>query len=253
MPRKDSRKKELETILNMDNITINNDEEIVDLAPDNFLDDLNNENFVEPPTVNEIKEQEKAEKEMKREHEKQQKEILKQMKSKPKQEIRFNNIIENNSDLFSDVPTEILGKDKLETINKLNQYKQLFPKELSKFKVKKNASIDELKIYLQEAESLVEISSVDGFITDSILQCVKLSETVSKKTRFDISGCSDMLKANPNFHKLLKQLYLKYGCFAKLPCEMQLLLMVSTTAYMCVNKNKNKANLEQFLNEPVKI
>ena len=135
MPRKDSRKKELETILNMDNITINNDEEIMNVVPDNFLDDLNNENFVEPPTVNEIKEQEKAEKEMKREYEKQQKEILKQMKSKPKQEIRFNNIIENNSDLFSDVPTEILGKDKLETINKLNQYKQLFPKELSKFKV----------------------------------------------------------------------------------------------------------------------
>ena len=100
---------------------------------------------------------------------------------------------------------------------------------------------------------MVQISSVDGFITDSILQCIKMSEMISKKTRFDISGCAELLKANPNFHKLLKQLYLKYGCFAKLPCEMQLLLMVSTTAYMCANKNKNKSQMEQFLNEPVKV
>lgn len=225
---------------------------------DDFLTDLTNDRYVEPPTQSEVKEKEKQQKEimkermkMEKEREKQEKEYLKQLKQEQKKETKFINILESNNDLFSDTPTEIVGKEKRELINKITQYRNLFPKELAKFKVKKNCNVEELKAYLIEAESIVECSSVDGFITDSILQCIKLVEIGSNRTRFNISGCADALKANPKFHSLLKQLYCKYGCFNKIPAEYQLMMMVSTTSYMCMNKNRNKASFEQYLNQPM--
>ena len=76
-------------------------------------------------------------------------------------------------------------------------------------------------------------------------------ENGSKYTRHDITGCSEMLKANPQFNSLMKQMYVKYNVFHKIPCEFQLLLLVTTTAYICSAKNKNKANLEAYLQEPI--
>ena len=120
---------------------------------------------------------------MKKQQDKEQKEFLKEMKTKQQKEVKLNNIVESNNDIFSDIPTEIIGKEKRELINKITQYKNLFPKELAKFKVKKNCNSEELKAYLKEAESIVECSSVDGFITDSILQSIKLTKAVIKRTR----------------------------------------------------------------------
>jgi hypothetical protein len=238
-------------------VNINEEEEeeqnyITTNTEDDLLNDLNNINYTEPPTQQELKEQEKTQKQMKKDQEKQEKEFLKQIKNKDKKEIRFNNIVESNNDIFSDIPTEIIGRDKRTIINKITQYKNLFPKELNKFKVKKNCNLDELKAYLSEVESIVESSSVDSFITDSILQCLKLVEGGSKYTRYDITGLSELLKANPQFHSLLKQLYCKYNCFNKIPPEMSLLLVVTTSAYVCFNKNRNKKQFEQYLNEPMK-
>ena len=48
-------------------------------------------------------------------------------------------------------------------------------------------------------------------------------------------------------------MYLKYNVFNKIPPEYQLTILVSTSAYICINKNKNKDSLEQYLNEPVEI
>ena len=219
---------------------------------------MTNDKYVEPPTQSEVKENEKRQKEVLKERmkmekvrEKQEKKYLKQLKQEQKKETKFVNILESNNDLFSDTPTEIVGKEKRELINKITQYRNLFPKELSKFKVKKNCSAEELKAYLTEAETIVETSSVDAFITDSILQCIKLVETGSSRTRYDISGCAEMLKSNPKFHSLMKQLYCKYNCFTKIPPEYQVLMMISTTSYICLNKNKNKASFEQYLNQPM--
>ena len=66
-------------------------------------------------------------------------------------------------------------------------------------------------------------------------------------------GLSDMLKANKEFHNLCKQMYLKYNVFSKIPPEYQLCILMSTSAYICINKNKNKDSLEAYLNEPVEI
>ena len=210
---------------------------------DPFLDELTNDNYQEPPT-------EKEQRELEKEFKEQIKEQTKAQKKHEVKERKVNNIIESG-DLFDETGTEIIGRDRRVIINKMNQYKSLFPKELAKFKVKKGASIEELQAYLQEMSTIVECSSYDNFLSDSILQTIRLIEGGTKATRYDISGCADMLKANPQFNNLLKQLYVKYNVFTKIPPEIQMVLLISTTSYICLNKNKNKGLINEYLNQPM--
>ena len=154
-------------------------------------------------------------------------------------------------DIYSDNPTPLLGKDKRILLSKLNQYKLLFPDELKKFKIKPNCSVDDLQNALKECEVIVETNSLEVFLTDSILQCLKLIEGGSTLTRFDITGLSDNLKKNEQFHKLCKQLYVKYQVFSKLPPEYSLMILVATTAYTCTIVNQRKRELNRFLDEPL--
>ena len=62
---------------------------------------------------------------------------------------------------------------------------------------------------------------------------------------------SDMLKLNPEFRSLCKQLYLKHGSFASISPEYKMMVLVFTTAYNCRNKNKNKQAINEFLDTPV--
>jgi len=160
--------------------------------------------------------------------------------------------INSDSDLYSDEGTEIKGKEKLIQLHKIKQYKTLFPDELKTFKIKPNCSVSELKQYIDEMDIIVSTNNVDEFITDSILQCIKLLEIPTSRTKnFNITGLSDMLKSNKQFHQLCKKLYLKYGCLEKIPEEYQLLVLVATTAYVCKNKNAGRNELEAYLNEPI--
>ena len=68
----------------------------------------------------------------------------------------------------------------------------------------------------------------------------------------NISGTADLLKSNPQFNNLIKQLYVKYNVFSKIPAEFQLVLLVGTTAMLCKTKNDKKLELNNFLNEPIK-
>ena len=210
---------------------------------DPFLDELTNDNYQEPPT-------EREQRELEKEFKEQVKEQTKAQKRHEIKEKKVNNILESG-DLFDETGTEIIGRDRRVIINKMNQYKSLFPKELAKFKVKKGASIEELQAYLQEMSTIVECSSYDNFLSDSILQTIRLIEGGTKATRYDISGCADMLKANPQFNNLLKQLYVKYNVFTKIPPEIQMVLLISTTSYICLNKNKNKGLINEYLNQPM--
>ena len=210
---------------------------------DPFSDELTNDNYQEPPT-------EKEQRELEKDFKEQIKEQTKAQKKYEVKERKVNNIIESG-DLFDETGTEIIGRDRRVIINKMNQYKSLFPKELAKFKVKKGASIEELQAYLQEMSTIVECSSYDNFLSDSILQTIRLVEGGTKATRYDISGCADMLKANPQFNNLLKQLYVKYNVFTKIPPEIQMVLLISTTSYICLNKNKNKGLINEYLNQPM--
>ena len=204
---------------------------------DNFLQEFDNQNYKDdPPSTKPGKEP---------------KPIIFKLPKAPKQKP-IKSMLEDDDSLFDEVGSEIIGRDRREIISKLNQYKNLFPDELKKFKVKKNATTEELQVYLSEMECIVDTSSVENFLTDSILQCIRMIEGVSSySNRYDIRGCADLLKSNKQFHSLCKQLYVKYKVFSKIPCEYQMLMLVSTTAYICNHKNKNKDQLDNYLNQPI--
>jgi len=104
---------------------------------------------------------------------------------------------------------------------------------------------------LEEIEVLINLSSVDTFIMDSIFYCIKVVEGVSARTKnYNIQGLADILKDNEQFMKLCKQLYLKYNTFENVPPEYQLIMIVSTSAYICMQKNKHKADINDLLNQP---
>ena len=147
--------------------------------------------------------------------------------------------------------TPILGKNHRQLLAKIHQYKELFPQELSNFKLKKNPNEKDLEDALQEMENIVEVGTVESFLTDSILQCLKIVETVSSHSeRLNVTGMTEMLRANPQFHKLCKMLYVKYKVFSAIPPEYQMLMLVSTTAMICRQKNVNKGSLDAFLGQP---
>lgn len=158
---------------------------------------------------------------------------------------------EDDNSLFSERGTEILGQERRVLLSKIQQYKNLFPDELKKFKIKKNCSTQDLKLYLEEMEVIVNTDSVEQFLTDSIIQCIKLTEGVSSYTKYDISGCADMLKGNKQFHTLCKQLYIKYKVFSNIPPEYSIVILVATTAYICKSKNTRKKDLEIYLNTKI--
>ena len=199
-------------------------------------------------------------KEIMNEREKQRKEFEKEqarlIKEREKHTEKVNKkIIDSDNDLYSEGAI-VQGSEKIKLIHKIKQYKHLFVEipEIKNFKIKPNASEAELKTYIIELETLTSMSSVDAFLTDSILQCIKVIEGSTARTKhFNISGLSDLLKSNKQFHQLCKKLYLKYNCFDKIPEEYQLLILVSTTAYICINKNKGKNELETYLNETIEL
>ena len=93
---------------------------------------------------------------------------------------------------------------------------------------------------------------MDEFLTDAIFQLLKLVEGFSSiSINYNVTGMVDLLKMNKQFMQLSKQLMIKYGCYSRVPPEYQMIMIVSTTAYICMSKNKRKAEIEAYLNAPV--
>ena len=245
--------------------TINYD----DLLNDNFLDDLNNVNYKDQPEIKEIKKP-KQEQIKNPSLSLDSNKLLEKIKKGSQVERTTNFSLDshslldkikkgkpqtNNNDfdssMFSANGSEILGRDKRILLTKIRQYKSLFPETFKTFKIKANANVQELQTYLDEMDSIVECDSVEQFLLDSILQSIKLIEGVSSYTKYDIQGLADLLKANKQFNQLAKQLFIKYKVFNAVPPEFQLVMLVSTTAYICNCKNKRKGELNDYLNQPV--
>ena len=221
-----------------------------------FLADLHKSNYnpIDPKQEKEdlkrLKQEQREELKKEREHERMIKRAEKSIKKSKVQVSRGN----DDDDIFSDHGTEILGKDKHLLLKKVGQYKSLFKDELKTFKVKRNASEGELKAYLDEMQTVVEINTLDEFLTDSIIQCIKIVEGVSSLTKnYNITGLADMLKSNKQFNNLLKVLFVKYGSYQSMPPEWQLALLVATSSFMCMQKNRNKSQINSYLNEPIPI
>jgi cold shock CspA family protein len=229
--------------------------------PDDFLPDLNNDVFVSQSAIEKtekerLKEEKEKDKHLKKEEaqrkktEKLQKDTVKATKQAIKDKKK-----EDEDALFSEQGSELYGRDKRELIAKIQQYKVLFPdnKQLKALKIKKNPTVEELQKYVAECEAIIDTDTVEVFITDSILASVKMIEYGSTRTKYNIKGLADMLKANPQFNSLCKQLYLKYRVFSKIPPETQMFLLVTTTAYVCLEKNKQEERNEKLLNKPINL
>ena len=222
-----------------------------------FLNELNTDTYVEiiPLTAKEIKKQNlEKERDTKRimlEMERQTRRNLAQLKRDAKENAKPKKINKvDNTDSNSANVTELIGRDRLILTKKFNQYKTLFPKELGKFKVKKNPTVAELNDALIECETLIEVGTVDGFVLDSIMQCIKICEGFTAETDYDISGLATMLKMNPQFNSLAKLLFIKYNVFSAVPIEQQMIMIIITTSYLCIQKNAGKKELNMYLNQP---
>lgn len=270
--------KEIETPQQLDIKNNNVEESIVDdnsardeeieqeQEQDDFLNEFNNDVFVSESVIKEQeKMREKEEKELDKKMKKQDKEIKrieKLQKDKEKQEKQVEKQMKENEkmkqrqlddELFSEKGTELFGRDRLELIARIKQFKILFPdnEQIKKLKIKKNPSIEDLHNILAECQAIVDTDCIEAFMTDSLLQCVKMVEFGSTKTKYNISGLAEMLKSNPQFNSLCKQLFIKYKVFSKVPPEYQMVLLVSTTAYICLEKNKKEESNKNLLNKPI--
>jgi hypothetical protein len=230
------------------------------------LADLSNTRFVdqEPPTKEEIREQKRQQKQQERAEREARKEVLKEQRqrekemrklekqSAPKQPSPAAAAEEGEDSVFSDKPTEIVGNEKRVLLAKITSYKQLFPTELKSFKVAKKATVQELQAAIDEMDSILNVSGVEQFMMDGCLASLRLVEGLSASSQnYNVTGMTDMLKNNKDFHSLSKRLFLKYGLFTSAPPEYQMLFLISTTAWLCKQKNQNRTSINAFLDTTI--
>jgi predicted transcriptional regulator len=172
----------------------------------------------------------------------------KQQQPNKKQRSEFSDVIASSK---KDV-TPILGRDKRELLTRVSEYKALFPDELSSFKVKANADEDELERALSEMETIVSVGSLQNFLDEAVLTAIGMVEAGSARyPNMDITGTSQALRANPEFFKLCKLCWVKYRVFSAVPPELQLLMVVMSTAMVCRQQNVKKREISNILNQPL--
>ena len=215
---------------------------------DNFLNKVQSDNFIFID--------EKLAKEKEKELKKQNSIVEKKIKQDEKNSIKNAKEVEKMNKIQEKEISKLNKKNDVENVEitenkKVSQFIILFPDQLKNFKYKKNGSKEELQAVLDECSLLVEIGSIDVFIIDSIISTILLGENFSKLTDYDISGLSVLLKQNKEFIKLRKILSIKYSVFSNVPPEIQMILFVSCTAFLCIDKNSKSKNIESYLNESV--
>ena len=142
--------------------------------------------------------------------------------------------------------SEIQGVSRLTKLNTIKKYKLLFPDELKDFTFEKNASSDELSIIITELQTIVEFSSIDDFLLNSIYDTLLMIEPYTVPTRCNITGISTMLKLNPNFTSILKKLILKYDLSTSTSPEIQLIIIVTTSLYMTIQRNQQNTQINEY-------
>ena len=216
-----------------------------------FLNELQNDQYVNQIEL--IKKQDIEDKKQDKIDKKQNKinsKISKAQKIEEKQ-IKIQEKLQEKENEINNDSTEIIGKTKRQLLTKINKYKKLFKSELSDYKINKNGSEDELKNHIINIQDLLDCNEVDNYINDSIFHCIKMIEPFTSKTRYDLTGLSNMLKMNPQFDTMCKKLLLKYNCFTNTPIEYQMIMLVSTSVYLTIQMNKSKPAMEQFLNQKI--
>lgn len=227
-----------------------------------FLANLESDKYLEPMTEKEQMKNQKQMDKLKKDFEKNEKKKEAQDEKRRKQQVRDEKELEkmkktkkepldNDGEIYSDNATKILGRDRLIILKKINQYKSLFPNQLSKFKIKKNPSLEDLTVALEECASLVEVNTADEFMLQSIMESIKMVEGYSADTIYDIRGMSLALSSSHQFNILIKLMFVKYGMFSNVPVEYQLCMVIFSTGYLVIQKNKSKHQINAYLNETI--
>ena len=221
---------------------------------DNDLDNLQNDKYI---SKIELEKQLKLELKQKDDLErKNEKEINKNIRNN-KRIAQQEKINEKNKEKIDEEEEEaeepqFFPKNRRQLYNNILKYKELFPVELKSFKIKKNSSVDELKNYILEIQCIIETTSIDCFLVDSIYTAMSFIEPITSKTKnFNLTGLTNLLKSNKQFNSLFKQMMLKYGCYNNVSVEYQTLLIIISSVYITVQKNHNRQNIENYLNEKI--
>lgn len=148
--------------------------------------------------------------------------------------------------------TPIYGKTKLVLIQRLQEYKRIFP-QLENFHYSNEQDEEELQSVLVEFQSIIQINNQNEFIEDTIFNTIRMCEGTTSKTKYDISGLSIVLKHNAQFIQCLKLLHLKYSSFLEVPIEVQTALIVAVSISLVINKNQSKSSRDSYLDEPINI
>ena len=210
------------------------------------LEQLDNDKYIS------VAETEKQKKQSKKEIQDAQKEEKRQMQLDLQKQKIQNNEEKREEKKIKDAEqySEIQGVSRLTKLNTINKYKLLFP-ELKDFTFKKNASSEELSIIITEMQTIVELSSIDDFLVNSIYDTLLMLEPYTVPTRCNITGISAMLKLNPNFTSILKKLILKYDLSTSTSPEIQLIIIITTSLYMTIQKNNSKIEINNYLNQKI--
>lgn len=157
-------------------------------------------------------------------------------------------------DLFGAQASPILGIDRRELLIRVKEYKTLFADiaEVKAFKIKEGATVEQLQAAVDELDIIVSSSGTQQLCDNMVLSAIRMAEAASSRTpRFDITGTADMLQGNVEFHRLVKQLSIRYRVFSRLPPEYQLALMITSTAMIARNANQRRHDIEGMLNVPL--
>ena len=213
----------------------------------NELEQLDNDKYVS------VSETEAKKKLNKKEIQEAQKEEKRQMQLDLQKQKIQNNEEKREEKKIKDAEqySEIQGVSRLTKLNTIKKYKLLFQDELKDFTFKKNASSDELSIIITELQTIVELSSIDDFLLNSIYDTLLMLEPYTVPSKCNITGISTMLKLNPNFTSILKKLILKYDLSTSTSPEIQLIIIITTSLYMTIQKNQNKSQIDQYLNQKI--
>lgn len=181
---------------------------------------------------------------------------------KPIFEMKETKYTDDYATLYSNKPTKQLGEKRL-LLEKIKLYKDLFPTELKDLKINENGTMEELEGYIKECDFIISSKSIGGFLDSIILNMIQQIEEISysiddiklpivnSRIKTNIKGTADLLKKNPEFFKLTKLLYIKYQVFNQIPPEFQLVILITTTALYCRQKNANTIKNNNFLDEDI--
>ena len=233
-----------------DDVTV----DVTDDDNDSFLEDLGADKWVSPEDAEiQQKEQKKRDAEMAKMRREEARDLALQEKhEKARQKLEKTKKDENH--VFTEDDIELLGRERLELIKRITQYKSQFPKELSKIRVPKKPTVEVLERILNEIDALLDLSTIDSFVLDSVYHSIRVIEGVSAlTTRFNVSGLSDCLKKDPNFVCLAKRLMVKYSSYSQLAPEWQMLFTIGITAYVMTQKNAQTAKINLYLDEPIPL